>query len=273
MGQPQTSDQPTTFPPELFIALARTEFATFVELMFPILHNGKSMKYAPYIDYICGLLMSSGEPDLLRIIVNMPPGYMKSLLISVLFVAWRLGANPGEKFICASYGDDLAHKLARMTRDAMQSPLYRAIFPGTVLNKTAEDFLETKQGGFRYATAVGSDIAGFRANCIILDDLMQPDEAHNAAAKQKVMDWYVGNIAQRLLENGVIIVVMHRLSPDDFSGVLEETGNWHVLKLPLIHDENVNYIDLKGNVLWAAKRGDLLKSGLQESGRRRWVAA
>jgi hypothetical protein len=258
MSQPQTSDQPTTFPPELFIALARTDFATFVEFMFPILHNGKSMKYAPYIELVCGLLMRSGQPDRLRIIVNMPPGYMKSLLISVLFVAWRLGVNPGERFICASYGDDLAHKLARMTREAMQSPLYRAIFPDTVLNKTAEDFLETKQGGFRYATAVGSDIAGFRANSIILDDLMQPDEAHNAAAKQKVMDWYVGNIAQRLLENGVIIVVMHRLSPDDFSGVLEETGNWFVLKLPLIHDRDVDYVDSKGNVLWAAKRGDLL---------------
>ena len=74
----------------------------------------------------------------------MPPGFMKSLLTSVLFVAWRLGVNPGEKFICASYGDDLAHKLGRLTCQVMQSSLYRAIFPHTVLIKTAEDFLETE---------------------------------------------------------------------------------------------------------------------------------
>jgi hypothetical protein len=240
------------------IAQARTDFATFVELMFPILHNGKRLKYAPYIDFICCLLIGSGQPHRLRIVVNMPPGYMKSLLISVLFVAWSLGVNPGKKFICASYGDDLAHKLGRKTREVMQSPLYRTMFPDTVLTKTAEDRLETRQRGSRYATAVGSDIAGFRANCIIIDDPMQPDEAHNAHAKQKVMDWYIGNIAQRLLENGVIIVVMHRLSPDDFSGTLEETGDWFVLKLPLIHEENMDYFDSKDNLLWAAKQGDLL---------------
>jgi predicted phage terminase large subunit-like protein len=258
MSQPQTSNERFGFSPEQLIALARTDFATFVELVFPILHDGKSIKYAPYIDFVCCLMMGAGQPSRLRIIVNMPPGYMKSLLISVLFVAWRLGVSPGDKFICASYGDDVAHKFGRMTRAVMQSPLYRAMFPKTVLTKTAEDCLETSQGGCRYATAVGSDIAGFRANYILIDDPMQPDEAHNAAAKQKVVDWYDGVIAQRLLANGVIIVVMHRLSPDDFCGTLEETGNWFVLKLPLIAEQDLNYGDGRGNVLWAAKQGDLL---------------
>ena len=105
---------------------------------------------------------------------------------------------------------------------------------------------------------MGSDIAGFRANFIIIDDPMQPDEAHNAAAKQKVVDWYDGVIAQRLLANGVIIVVMHRLSPDDFCGTLEETGNWFVVKFPLIAEKDFKYLDQHGKVLWAAKQGDLL---------------
>ena len=258
MSQPQTTNERFCFSLEQLIALARTDSAIFVELMFPILHDGQSIKYAPYIDFVCGLMMRSGRPKLLRIIVNMPPGYMKSMLISVLFVAWRLGVSPSDKFICASYGDDVAHKFGRMTRTVMQSPLYRTMFPGTVLAKTAEDCLETSQGGCRYATAVGSDIAGFRANFIIIDDPMQPDEAHNAAAKQKVVDWYDGVVAQRLLANGVIIVVMHRLSPDDFCGTLEETGNWFVVKFPLIAEKDLKYLDHKGNVLWAAKQGDLL---------------
>ncbi len=258
MGQPQASEQSVGFSQAELIALARVNFAIFVELMFPILHNGQSIKYAPYIDYLCSFLMRCGQPDRLRIIVNMPPGYMKSLLISVLFVAFRLGVDPGERFICASYGDDLAHKLGRMTREVMQSPLYRTMFPGTVLTKVAEDFLETKQGGSRYATAVGSDIAGFRANYSIIDDPLQPDQAHNAAAKQKAVDWFIGNIAQRLLANGVIIVVMHRLSPDDFSGSLEEMGGWCVRKFPLIHERNLNYLYWSGKVLWAAKKGELL---------------
>jgi len=38
---------------------------------------------------------------------------MKSLLVSILYTAWRLGVNPGEKIICISYGDDLTHDLSR----------------------------------------------------------------------------------------------------------------------------------------------------------------
>jgi phage terminase large subunit-like protein len=249
---------------EQLIAMARGDFGIFVELMFPLLHDGQPLKHAPYIDLVCHVLMRCGQRYRNRVIVNMPPGYMKSLLISVLFVAWRLGVNPAEKSICASYGDDLAHKLGRMTRKVMESPLYREIFPETNLTKAAENFLETKQGGFRYATNVGGDIAGFRADFIIIDDPMQPDDMTSAAAKQKVVDWYVGVIAQRLLVNGVIIVVMHRLAPDDFCGTLEETGDWFVLKLPLIAEQSLRYVDHKKRVLWDTEPGDVLNPNYRD---------
>ena len=32
-----------------------------------------------------------------RVIVNLPPGYMKSMLISIMYVAWRLGVDPTAK--------------------------------------------------------------------------------------------------------------------------------------------------------------------------------
>jgi hypothetical protein len=44
----------------------------------------------------------------------------------------------------------------------MRSPLYKLIFPSTVLDKSAVDHIRTTLGGYRYATAVGSDITGRR---------------------------------------------------------------------------------------------------------------
>jgi len=88
-----------------------------------------------------------------------------------------------------------------------------------------------------------------------------PDELVGFAPEQLIalarMD-FATFVAQRLLANGVIIVVMHRLSPDDFSGALEEMGGWCVRKFPLIHEKDTTYLDFKGNVLWAARKGDLL---------------
>ena len=243
---------------QYLIAMARTNFATFVELTYPVLHNGATLKWADYIGLVCYVLTMCGVRARKRNIINMPPGYLKSMLASVLFVAWRLGVNPAEKFICVSYGDDVAHKFGRMVRQLMLSPLYRAIFPNTILQKFAENELETTALGGRYATSVGSEIAGFRAHFVIIDDPMQPDQAYSANAKQKLMDWYRGVVVQRLLDEGVIVVVMHRLSPDDFCATLEETGNWEVLPLPLVAEEKVTWVDAYDNVLLSRAPGDLL---------------
>jgi hypothetical protein len=83
---------------------------------------------------------------------NLPPGHMKSLLISILFTDWRLGVNPSEWIICASYSDDLAHQPSRLTRQVMQSRLYRRILPGTVLDKKAQDSLTSVRRRARSAS-------------------------------------------------------------------------------------------------------------------------
>jgi predicted phage terminase large subunit-like protein len=242
------------------VALAPIDFGIFVELMFPILHQGKGLDHAPYIDLIIEELVRSRRGGHRRIIINLPPGFMKSMLVSILHVAWRLGVNPAEKIICISYGDDLAHDLSRKTRRLMLSPLYRKIFPGTILDKKAEDSITTTKGGQRYATAVGSDIAGFRADLIVIDDPMQPDEVASELAKERLRTWYYGVVAQRLLDQsaGVIVLVMHRLAPDDLTATLMEVGGWQQLSLPLIAEQAENFVDHRKRVLMQRRPGDPL---------------
>jgi hypothetical protein len=121
------ADSPALHGREL-IAPARLDFLVFAVLMIPELHDGKEMVPAPYVDLIVEVLMAARTGGRRQLIFNLPPGHMKSLLISVLYTAWRLGVNPSERIICASYSDDLAHQLSRLTRQVMQSRLYRRIF-------------------------------------------------------------------------------------------------------------------------------------------------
>jgi hypothetical protein len=226
------------------IPTARLDFGIFVALVFPVLHGGNNMVPASYINLIVEALMrSTRAAGRRRLIFNLPPGYMKSTLITVLYTAWRLGVNPSEKIICISYGDDLSHDLSRKTRQVMQSSIYRKIFPGTALDKKAEDSITTTKGGQRFATAVNSAIAGFRADLIIMDDLIQPDAALNELMKQKVRDWYHGVVAQRLRDQatGVIVLVMHRLAPDDLTQTFIEEGGWFHIPLPLIATKYEDY--------------------------------
>src|SRR5262245_2533794 len=84
-------------------ALARLDFGTFVELAFAILHPGKKLVHAPYLDVVVALMEDCAAGREPRVIVNLPPGFMKSMLISIMYVAWRLGVDPTLKFVCISY--------------------------------------------------------------------------------------------------------------------------------------------------------------------------
>jgi hypothetical protein len=221
---------------------ARVDFWCFVELMFPVLYPGQQLVYAGYLEAIATLLMRVGQRRYRNVVINLPPRHMKSALASVLYPAWRLGCDPTVKFICISYGDDLAHDLSAQTRKIMRSPLYKQIFPSTVLDKSAVDHIRTTLGGYRYATAVGSDITGFGADEIIIDDPVQLEDALSERVKQQLRDWVNSSVYTRFNDpsKGALVLVMHRLAPDDLSGTIEPYADI-VLKLPLIAEELEHY--------------------------------
>ncbi len=227
---------------EALVTLARADFWCFVELIFPVLYPGQKLIYAPYLELIATLLMRVGQGRYRNVIINLPPRHMKSALASLLYPAWRLGCDPTVKFICISYGDDLAHDLSAQTRKIMRSPLYKLIFPRTILDKSAVDHIRTTKGGYRYATAVGSDITGFGADEIIIDDPVQPEDALSDRVKQQLRDWVDSSVHTRLNDpsRGVVVLVMHRLAPDDLSGTMEPYADFK-LKLPLIAEETELY--------------------------------
>lgn len=244
-------------------AMARKDFLCFIILIFPVLHPSTNFVFAPYIELMAELLMSVEGGCERRVVVNLPPRHMKSDIVSILYVAWRLGRDPSAKFICISYGDDLAHEHSASTRSVMMSPAYKQIFPGTVLDKKAVDHIKTTKDGGRYATSFGSDITGFGADEIIIDDPMQPDEAASETAKEKVRSWVQSSVLTRFNDpkKGVLILVMHRLAPDDLSATMEATGAYFVLKLPLIAEETEKFVSTSGKRLLYRKPGEVLNPG------------
>ena len=231
---------------EALPTFARVDFWCFVELMFDVLYPAQELVYGGYLELIATLLMRVGQRKYRNVVINLPPRHMKSALASILYPAWRLGCDPTVKFICISYGDDLAHDLSAQTRKIMRPSLYKLIFPGTVLNKSAVDHIRTTMGGYRYATAVGSDITGFGADEIIIDDPVQPEDALSERVKQQLRDWVNSSVHMRFNDpnRGVLVLVLHRLAPDDLSGTIEPSADF-VLKLPLIAEitENDTYQD------------------------------
>jgi hypothetical protein len=102
------------------------------------------------------------------------------------------GSHPAGHVICASYGQDLADKLARDCRLVMLSPWYQRLFRTRLAGRQAVHDFATTAHGTRLATSVGGVLTGRGADLILLDDPLKPDEALSETCRKAVNDWYDG---------------------------------------------------------------------------------
>jgi predicted phage terminase large subunit-like protein len=240
-------------------ALYREDFPSFAAKAFTVLHPGQVLDVAWLHVAIAHVLMSCLKGQTKRLIVTMPPRTLKSMIISVMFVAWVLGRDPTAKFLCVSYSEELSRRHSMDCRKLMESDFYRALFPGTVLSKCTELLLETTQGGRREATSVGGTVTGKGAGWIIVDDPSKADDALNKPALDKVIDFFTRVLSSRLDDPvaGRIIVNMQRLAENDLAGFLLERGGWEHLCLPALAEEDTD-IPIGPGQVHHYRKGDLL---------------
>src|ERR1035437_6938230 len=112
-------------------AVLRTDLLSFVERAFYELYPQSDFSNAMHLAVMASRLEACLAGGTKRLIISLPPRSLKSITVSVGAVAWLLGHDPSKQIICASYGQDLADKLARDTRTIMGSSFYRSAFPGT----------------------------------------------------------------------------------------------------------------------------------------------
>jgi len=209
-----------------FDALTRLHFWLFLRRVFAELNPGILYLDNWHIHVIIEALENLRTGTERRLAVAMPPRSLKSIAISVAWPAFIMGHDPSARIICASYGQDLADKMAYDCRQVMQSDWYRRLFPRTALaaKRQALSNYETTAGGSRFSTSVGGVITGFGADYIILDDPMKPSEALSDAERQNANDWVQHTLFTRLNDkrNGRIVIVMQRLHEDDVIGNIME---------------------------------------------------
>jgi len=231
---------------EFLKAILRKDFKSFVIKVFNEVSPNATYLDNWHIHVLCHELMNVLEVQQNRLIINIPPRYMKSIICSVAFPAFILGHNPKATIISVSYSDDLVSNLALKCKQVMESTWYQEIFPGTKISKhkkSITDF-ETTQGGGRYATSVGGTLTGRGADYIISDDPIKPEDANSDTIREKTNDWYGSTLYSRLnnKNEGKIIVVMQRLHDEDFTGYLLQTdSSFKHIKIPAIAEEDESW--------------------------------
>jgi len=234
---------------ELLNAILRTDFKPFVRKVFAEV-SGDQYIDNWHIDLICSEIMDMIEGKNNRLIINIPPRNMKSIICSVALPAFLLGHNPEAHIICVSYNDTLAEKFASDCRRIMMQPWYMNLFPQTriaPIRRNVSDF-ETTRGGGRMSTSIGGTLTGRGADWIIIDDPLKPSDAMSDTQREKVNEWYGSTLCSRLNDKatGKIILIMQRLHETDLTGfLLESKAGFKHIRLPVIAytDETWTYTD------------------------------
>lgn len=227
----------------LYEALLREDLRVFVERAFATLEPGTAYEDNWHIGHLCWQLQRVARGEVRRLIINVPPRSMKSIVVSVAFTSWLMGRDPTRRIICTSYADDLARKLSVDTLSVMREPWYGSLFPSLVLSSRKMTELRTTQHGYRYAAGMGGSILGRGADLIIVDDPIKPVDARSKAERRRVNEAFDNTLYTRLNDKrtGAIVIIMQRLHQDDLVGHVLARDDWEHVVIPAIAPERMTY--------------------------------
>lgn len=195
------------------------------------------------LDAICEHLEAVTNGEIPRLLINVPPGFMKSLLVNVFHPAWEWGPRnlPGMRYVNFSYSSSLTERDNTRFRDLMMDPRYSGLWKDRfTLRKIGETKVTNDKTGWKLASSVGGVATGERGDRIILDDPHNVKEGESEVVRSETVRWFRESMSNRLndMDTGSIVVIMQRVHDADVSGVIIGDGlGYEHLMIPMEFDQ------------------------------------
>ena len=213
----------------------------FIKEAWSVVEPSSTFVHGWHIDAICDHLEAVTSGQINRLLINVPPGTMKSLITGVFWPAWEWGpqGRPALRIIGSSYSEDYATRDNRRMRDLVTSDWYQALWGETVkLTRSGERSFANTKTGFRQGVPF-SRLTGGRGDRLIIDDPHSVDGAESEADRLSTVRTFRESVPTRLNdpERSAIIVIMQRLHEGDVSGTTLSLGlGYEHLMLPMEYE-------------------------------------
>jgi predicted phage terminase large subunit-like protein len=247
----------TTMDPKLK-ALLLQDFLSFArKAIFEL--DGTRIGKEPYLRYLADELDQFAEEKTRRLVINLPPGHLKTMLGSVCTTAWLLAKDPHRKVIVVAHAEHLSKTIARYVRTILEAGWFKGLFTARIKRGHAEvtDFGTTAGGGV-FVTSFGGRFTGRRADVIVVDD--PHDIGDGLEEIKKTIESFNTVLLSRLnnRRTGRVLVVAHRVHEQDLSASLLRKKKWNFVVLPMQATRDQTYKTSSG--IWRRRKGELLRS-------------
>lgn len=225
---------------------AEASLSSYIPIVWPVLEPGRKFVSGFAVDAICEALQAVSDGYIQKLLINVPPGCMKSLTTCVLWPSWEWGPrNRADlRYVCASYSDALTIRDNRKTRLVIQSDEYQVRWGHRfklVSDQNAKTKFETDRRGFKIATSVGGLGTGERGDRLVIDDPHNVKDGESEAVRESTLAWFTETMSTRVNDPGrsSFVVIMQRVHERDVSGLIlaKEMGYTHLM-LPMDYERD-----------------------------------
>ena len=209
----------------------------FVHEFWEVLEPGTPLAWGWALDAMCLHLEAAARRKIRRLIINVPPGTMKSSLTNVFFPAWVWAElDAGERFLATAFNESLSIRDSMAMRRLVESPEYQERYGERVQltrDQNSKSQFDTTARGRRLVKPITS-ATGARGNILLIDDPNNAAEMDSRAHRRAITNAYDQSLSRRGADpkRYVQIVIMQRLHEEDLTGHLERKGGWEILRLP-----------------------------------------
>lgn len=217
-------------------------FFFFCQIYYPLLTGRNFIISHPigresHFITIAKILTKCLRGEVLRVILNLPPGHGKSTMLC-LWVAWCMSIHPDSQFLYISYSSGIATAQTSIIKQIMSLKEYIMMFDVKIRHDSkAKDLFQTKEGGFVGAFGSSGTITGRNAGlpgakrftgALIIDDAHKPDEVSSDTMRESVISNWKATLSQRLRSSIVPVIFLgQRLHEADLPGFLIDGGDGH----------------------------------------------
>lgn len=216
----------------------KRSLSTYIKEAWGQLEPGTPYTHGWHIDAIAEHLQAITNGEITRLLINVPPGCMKSMATAVFWPSWEWGPRglPSTRFIGASHELGLATRDARRMRQLVRSDWYQTRWPMQMVgDQDQKTYYENDSSGFRQASAVTS-LTGRRGDRVLWDDPHSVEAATSPQQRETALRVFQETLPTRLNQpaTSAIVVIMQRLHENDVSGhILSHDLGYEHLCLPM----------------------------------------
>lgn len=247
----------------------KRKLSAFLKHGWHVLEPGTPLEWAEHIDVLCDHIQAMLEgwikarnqigidhefeekyrQECQNLAVNVPPGTLKSRILSVYAPAWMWVEHPEWRLLALSSNPAVADRDADYSKQVIESTWYQTWFQPTWTmrpERNAIRHFENTRGGYRITRGLNATVTGLRGDAIFIDDPNDVKDVSDVKLKAVNNNWKAAQNRVNDPRIALRVLIQQRTHELDLTGFLYSTPedgtkmvkDWQHLSIPMEREKD-----------------------------------